>query len=281
METKHMSIDHTYADIASKSRISITWNAILTIAGRDVTRFLREPMRLIFTLVLPIVLVGGLSGPLQSNFGQAVSYNLMTFSITGLLAMSLFQSTMSGLISLIEDRTSDFSQELFIAPISRYAIIFGKILGETIVALGQGIVLVILGILIFGIPVSLISLLLIIPVSLIICLLGGALGVLLTSLFSTQRTANMIMPFLLFPQLFLAGVFLPVRNLPWYLDILSKITPMRYAVDLTRGIFYMGQPEYAQVVLFNPLLNLIIIAILFAVLLISGTFLFVRSERNR
>lgn len=280
-----MSLDHTleptYPDINATSGISLNWNAILTIAGRDVTRFLREPLRLAFTILLPIILVVGLAGPLQSSFGQAVSYNLMTFSITGLLAMSLFQSTMNGLMSLIDDRMSDFSQELFIAPISRYAIVFGKILGETIVALGQGIILIIIGILIFGIPVSLISLLLIIPVSLIICLLGGSFGVLLTSIFSNQRTANMIMPFLLFPQFFLSGVFLPVRNLPWYLDILSKITPMRYAVDLARGIFYLGQPASAQIVLFNPLLNLIIIAIMFAIFLILGTFLFVRAERNR
>lgn len=276
-----MSISRTLSHTTQKKRINITWNAILTIAGRDLLRFVRDPMRLVFTLILPLVLVGGLSGPLQSNFGQAVSYNLMTFSMTGLLAMSLFQSTMSGLTSLIEDRASDFSQELFIAPISRYAILFGKILGESVVALIQGVVLVLLGVLIFGVPVSLVSMLLIIPASLIICLFGGAFGVLLTSLFSDQRTANMIIPFLMFPQFFLSGVFMPIRTLPWYLDILSRITPMRYAVDLTRGIFYAGRPEYEQVILLNPVVDLIVIAVLFVLFLFIGTLLFVRSERNR
>lgn len=276
-----MNIAPIYSHTAHKNSMNITWNAILTIAGRDVTRFLREPMRLLFALILPIILVGGLSGPLQSNFGHAVSYNLMTFSMTGLLAMTLFQSTMSGLMSLIEDRENDFTQELFIAPISRYAIVFGKILGESLVALVQGIVLVLLGILIFGVPMSLPTLLLIIPISLITCLLGGSFGVLLVSLFSNQRTANMVMPFLIFPQFFLAGVFLPVHNLPWYLDILSKITPMRYAVDLTRSAFYMGRPEFSQIILLHPLLNLIVIAILFAIFLCIGTFLFVRAERNK
>ncbi len=262
-------------------RLNITWNAILTIAGRDVIRLVREPLRLVFTFILPILLVGGLAGPLQSNFGQHLSYNLMTFSMTGLVAMSLFQSTMMGLISLIEDRTSDFSQELFIAPISRYAIVFGKIFGESIVALFQGIILVALGVVLFGVPISPASLLLLIPVLLIICLLGGSFGVLLTSLFGTQRTANAVLPFLMFPLLFLGGVFLPVRTLSWYLDILSKITPMRYAVDLIRGIFYAGNPAFNQVVLLNPLINLLIIGILFIVFLSTGTYLFVRSERNR
>lgn len=264
-----------------RSNVSRNWNAILTIAGRDVMRFLRDPIRLVFTLIFPIILVGGLAGPLQGNFGKAAGYNLITFSMTGLLAMSLFQSTMSGLVSLIEDRTSDFSQELFIAPISRYTIIFGKIFGESLVALVQAVILVLLGVLLFGVPLSLTSLLFVIPVSLIICLFGGAFGALLTSLFSDQRTANMIMPFLLFPQFFLSGIFLPTRGLPWYLTLLSEITPMRYAVDLVRGIFYAGRPEYNQIVLLHPLINLTIIAILFTIFLVSGTILFVRRERNR
>jgi len=271
----------SYPVVEQKYRFNLTWNAIMTIAGRDVMRFLRDPMRLIFTFALPIILVGGLSGPLQGAFGRAVSYNLMTFSMTGLLGMSLFQSTMTGLVSLIEDRTSDFSQELFIAPISRYAIIFGKILGESLVALLQGAILVLLGVVVFGVPLSPFSLLLILPVSLVICLLGGGFGVLLTALFKDQRTANMIIPFIIFPQFFLSGVFLPIGNLPWYLDMLVKIIPMRYAVDLVRGVFYLGRPEYAQVVLLNPLINLIVIGIMFALFLSIGTALFVRSERNR
>lgn len=264
-----------------KSRLNVTWNAILTIAGRDVMRFVRDPMRLIFSLILPIILVGGLSGTMQSNLGQAVRYNLVTFGITGMLAMWLFQTTMQGLVSLIEDREGDFSQELFVAPISRYAIVFGKIFGESLVALVQGVIFVILGIVLFGIPLSLPNLLLLIPISLITCLFGGSFGVLLISLFSNQRTANQVMPFLMIPQFFLAGVFLPIRVLPWYLDIIAKITPMRYAVDLIRGVVYAGRPEYAQVILLHPLINLVIVALLFTIFLVTGTILFVRSERNR
>src|SRR5690349_19138195 len=190
-----MSISPIYEKTNPGRRLNITWNAILTIAGRDVTRFVREPMRLAFSLILPLILIGGLAGPMQSSFGHAVNYNLITFTMTGLLAMTLFQTAMSGLMSLIEDRENDFTQELFIAPISRYAIVFGKILGESLVALVQGVVLVLVGVLIFGVPMSFSTLLFIVPVALITCLLGGAFGVLLVSLFSNQRTANMVMPF--------------------------------------------------------------------------------------
>lgn len=83
------------------------------------------------------------------------------------------------------------------------------------------------------------------------------------------------------PQFFLAGVFNPIRVLPWYLDILSRISPMRYAVDLTRGIFYAGQADYPDIVLQAPMLNLGIMIAAFLIFLVIGTYLFVRSERNR
>ena len=83
------------------------------------------------------------------------------------------------------------------------------------------------------------------------------------------------------PQFFLAGVFNPINQLPWYLDALSRISPLRYAVDLARGVYYLDRPEYARVVLAPPLVNMAIMAALFALFLVVGTYLFVRTERNR
>ncbi len=73
----------------------------------------------------------------------------------------------------------------------------------------------------------------------------------------------------------------PIQILPWYLDILSRISPLRYAVDLMRGVYYTGQPEYHRVVLASPAFNATVIAAAFAVFLVIGTLLFVRNERNR
>ena len=90
------------------------------------------------------------------------------------------------------------------------------------------------------------------------------------------------MPFLIIPQLVLAGVFNPLKGLPLYLDIASRIAPLRYAVDLTRAVYYQGQPAiYDQVVLASPLLNLLLMLAMFVIFLIIGTILFVRSERNK
>jgi ABC-2 type transport system permease protein len=114
-------------------------SAILTIASRDLLKLLRDRSRLIFTLIFPFIFIGLMGGTLQGNLGKAAGFNFIGFIFTGVLGMSLFQSAAQGLVSLIEDRENDFSQEMFVSPVSRYSIVFGKILGETSVSFVQAV----------------------------------------------------------------------------------------------------------------------------------------------
>jgi ABC-2 type transport system permease protein len=253
---------------------------ILTIAYRDLIKFVRDPARLAASFIFPLIFIGILGGSFQSNLGAGFGFDFVAFTFTGVLGQTLFQSTADGIISLIEDRENDFSQEIFVSPISRYSIIVGKIVGESLVALTQGIGIIIFG-LIIGVPMSLGQLLALVPVALVACLLGGSFGVLVLSNLSSRRLATQVFPFIMLPQFFLAGVFNPIKVLPPYLAILSLISPMRYTIDLARGVFYAGQPDYDKVVLQPPLVNLAIMAAMFAVFLVAGTLLFVRRERNR
>lgn len=255
-------------------------NAIAAIAYRDLLKLLRDPVRIVTTFIFPFLFIAVLGGSMQAALGEAVGFNLLTATFTGVLAQTLFQSTALGVVSLIEDRENDFSQEIFVSPISRYSIIFGKIVGETLVALPQGLAVLLFG-LVVGVPLTVENALAMLPVAVIVCLFGGAFGVIMLANLRSQRAANQLFPFVLVPQLFIAGVFAPAVNLPPYLEIISRIAPLRYAVDLMRGVFYEGRPEYSRVVLDPPAFNLAIIAAMFVVFLALGTWLFARGERNR
>ncbi len=259
-------------------------NAILTIALRDFTKLLRDRFRLIVSFVFPIIFIGALGTSLQSNIGKFISFNYLTFTFTGVFAQTLFQSTASGIISLIQDRENDFSQEMFVSPISRYSIIIGKIVGESMVSLVQAVGVLLFGLLMalfFSIDITIPQLILALPAIFAACLLGGAFGTLVMAALGNQRSANQLFPFVIFPQFFLAGVFSPIKTLPLPLLILSRMAPMTYAVDFFRGLYYWGKPDYQYVVLYHPLIDFIIIAVMFTVMLSIGTYLFVRNERNR
>jgi ABC-2 type transport system permease protein len=255
-------------------------SAIAAIALRDLVKFLRDRSRLVLSFLVPFLLMFLLGGTVQSNLGAAAGFNLIGFTFTGVLGMTIFQSSVQGIASLLDDRQNDFAQEIFVAPISRYAIVLGKIVGETMVAIAQTIPLVAFAF-VLHVPISPGRLLLMAPVALISCLLGGSFGLVAMSVINSQQAANQVFNFLLLPQLFLAGVFSPITALPWYLAILSRLSPLRYVVDLLRNVLYAGRPEYHQVVLLGPLTNLLTIALMFAAFMLVGTALFVRREANR
>lgn len=260
--------------------ISANLNAILAIAFRDFLKFLRDRARIFSTFLFPLIFIGFLGGGMQATFGQSAGYNFLPFIFTGVLAQTLFQSTAIGIISLLEDRQNDFSQEIFVSPISRYSIVFGKILGETLVALPQGLGIVLFGA-ILGISLGPAQILGLVVAALITSLYGGAFGMMILGLVPTRRAADQLFPFVFLPQFFTAGVFVPLHNLPLPLEIVSLLSPLRYAVDITRGFYYSGNPD-ADAVLMQPIwLNLAILALTFLVFMVIGTLLFVRSERNR
>ena len=253
-------------------------SAILALAHRDFIKLLRDRQRMVADFAFPLIFIGILGTSLQAGFGdRAGGLNLLDYVFTGVLAQTVWQSSALGLISLLADREQDFSQEIFVSPISRYSIILGKILGESLVALPQA-----LGIIAFGFilqihigPDQLARMAL---AMLVIALFGGAFGVIVLANLSSQRAANQIFPFVMLPQFFLAGIFNPIQNLPPPLDILSHLAPMRYAVDLIRDAYYGST---SPVVLSSATTNLLIIGALFVVFMVAGTFLFVRAERNR
>ena len=255
-------------------------NAIVALSYRDLMKFLRDPIRMASTLIFPLIFIAILGGSFQASFGDDLGYSFLVFTFSGVLAQTMFQSAAMGLVSLIEDRENDYSQEIFVSPISRYAIIFGKIFGESLVAMAQGVAIIAFAVII-GIPMSVQQFVLLGPIALIVSIYGGAFGVIIMANLNSQRAANQVFPFIMLPQFFLAGVFAPINNLPWFLNILSLLSPMRYAVDLVRGVYYWGTPQYSEVVLLPPSVNLMIIFITFGVFIFLGTFVFVRKEKNR
>ena len=250
------------------------------LAGRDLTKFVRDPGRLVAAVVFPFFMIFLLGGTLQLNLGRAAGFNFIGFTFTGFLGMTLFQSTASGLTSLMDDRHNDFAQEIFVSPVSRYSIVFGKILGETLVAIAQVLPFIAFAA-VLRVPLTPTALLLLAPVALISCFMGGAFGLLLLNTISDTRAANQMFNFVFLPQYFLAGLVSPINVLPWYLEALSLVSPMRYVIDLTRGVVFAGSAEYGRVVLLSPLTNAAVLALMFVVFMMAGTALFVRRETNR
>jgi len=257
-------------------------NAITVIAAREVVRFFRDwKSSLVFSFLFPVLFLGVLGGSIAQNLTGGLGFNYLQFALLGMVANTLAMSTMMSVASLVEDRQNDFTQEIFVAPISRYSIILGKIIGGSLTSVLQLFTFVIVAV-VMGISLSPLAIGVILLLAPVICLSGGALGVLITSIFSsTPKVADQGVIIVAFSQMFLSGAIIPVNNSSGVLGILAHAMPMTYLVDLLRGIIYQGTPTYHQIVLYNPILDLILVAAFSLAFFVVGTFLFVRGERNR
>jgi ABC-2 type transport system permease protein len=287
MTTRPRTIDATAAErrlgaVSGTRRASMArdMNAVFAIAWREILRAVKSPLSIAFTVIFPILFIGILGGSISQNLSGGLSYAYLPFMLIGMVANSMYQGTITGVTNLVEERDNDFTAELFVAPISRYAVLLGKLIGSGIAAM-VSLVGIVAMIVIMQIPMNPGDLLRVIALTPILALAGGALGVFLIGLTQEPRTVAIAVPLLIFPQMFLSGALIPVQASSGILGVLAKITPMTYSIDLARNIYYWGKPEYSAAVLHPPMVDLAITVGFFLVFTIVGTVLFVRADRNR
>jgi ABC-2 type transport system permease protein len=115
---------------AMKTKFLRETNAVITLAMRDITLFLKSPAKIIQSFIMPIMFLGMFGGQLSQNMGRNMGFDFNVFMLVGMLVQGLFMIMGNGITSLVEDRGTDFTQEILVSPVSRYSIILGKIVGS-------------------------------------------------------------------------------------------------------------------------------------------------------
>jgi len=264
----------------NESRLFRELNTVVTVMAREITIFFKSPATAIMSLILPIIMMGMIGGNLLQNMAGGLDFQFGQFMLVGMLVNMLFMVTSMGMTSLIDDHDIDFNQEMLVSPVSRYSLVIGKILGSAFGAVFSMAGTLIVG-LIMGIMLPFHKLFLILALSPLMCLSGGALAMIIIGLIKSKRAANIAVMLVIMPQMFLSGAIIPINNSSGALLVLNRVMPMTYCLDLVRAVVYRGSPEYDRVVMFNPAVNFAAIAVLTAVCLVIGTYLFARSEKDR
>jgi ABC-2 type transport system permease protein len=268
------------ASAGLRGALAYQLSALAAIAERDVLKLLRDRPRLAVNLAFPVFLVAGLGSLLQPTVGVVTGLNAVTLAFTGVLAATLFQSAAAGMISIVEDRETDFARVLFVAPVSRLTLIAGKVCGECLVALAQAGCVLAFAVAI-GVPMPAGRLLILVPACAGACLAGAGFGLATVAVLPTQRSAMEVFQFLIIPQYVLAGVLVPLHGAAPWLRAVSMAMPLRYAVDLTRAGYYSGTAGYREAVVGSPVLDAAVTAAFALLFLAVGSLLFSYRERTR
>jgi ABC-2 type transport system permease protein len=162
------------------------------------------------------------------------------FVAPGIMAMTVMMSVMTGLPAAIsQEKEVGTLDGMMVAPINRLSIIIGKTLAQTARGLLQGVLILVLASFLFGVSIQG-NIILVFALLLLGVFSFVGLGVVLTSFAKDQETAMMVMMTLMFPMMFLSGVFFPVQQMPWYMQDISKVLPLTYAADALRKVMVLG-----------------------------------------
>ena len=163
------------------------------------------------------------------------------FIAPGIMAMTVMMSVMTGLpVAISQEKEIGTMDGMMVAPINRLSIILGKTLGQTARGLIQGVIILVLAVGIFGVTIHG-SILLVFALLLLGVFAFVGLGIVITSFTKDQETAQMLMMTLMFPMMFLSGVFFPIQQMPWYMQDISKFLPLTYASQALRKVMVLGR----------------------------------------
>ncbi len=182
-------------------------------------------------------------------------FSYFDFIAPGIMAMTVMMSVMTGLPAAIShERELGTLDGMMVAPINRLSVILGKTLAQMARGILQGILILGLAIIIFGVTVHG-SILLVFALLLLGVFSFVGLGVVLTSFAKDQETAVMMMTTIMFPMMFLSGVFFPIEQMPWFMQGISKFLPLTYVADSLRKVMVLG----ADIPALSPELTILIV----------------------
>ncbi len=223
------------------------WLAAATLCRREWVRFVRQRNRLIGAFAQPILfwlLFGFGLGPSFRVGGSAAGSgpSFLEYYFPGTLALILLFTAIFATISVIEDRKEGFLQSVLVAPIPRWSMVLGKLVGGSLVAVAQGTLFLLLGYTL-GMHLGPFTLLAIVAWMFVMSLSLTALGFLLAWRTDSVSGFHAVMSVLLFPMWLLSGAFFPADN-PVLLWIV-RLNPLTYGVAGLRRLLYWGAADSA------------------------------------
>src|SRR6266568_4090468 len=228
-----------------------------TLWWREVVRFYRQRTRVVGVIASPVVfwLVIGSGFGNSFNSGAGSDQHYLHYFYPGALIMIVLFTSIFTMMSVIEDRKEGFLLSVLVAPVSRSAIVLGKVLGGTTLSALQGLIFLVFAPLL-GIHIGFGSFLLIVLTVVLVSFALTALGFAIAWPMDSTQAFHAIINLFLIPLWLLSGALFPLAGASGWIRILMRINPLTYGVEALRTLLYPGTPEVFP--LFSSLATLIL-----------------------
>jgi len=163
------------------------------------------------------------------------------YMVPGVVALVLMIITMTlTALAIVREKEIGTLEQLLVSPITPYELILGKLIPFTVIGFVD--ILAVLGVarFWFGVPIlGSIPLLFALSGAFILTTLG--LGLFVSTIARSQQQAMLIAQFFFFmPFMFLSGFAFPIANMPPVIQAITYAIPLRYFLEIVRGLFLKG-----------------------------------------
>ena len=186
--------------------------------------------------------ITGIEPPLElrHKFLYNAELESVYFMIPGIVALLLTMITiMLTSMAIVREREMGTLEQLTVTPISTTALLLGKTTTFALLGMLELVVALAFGVLWFGIP-FVGSPLLLFGLSALYLATTLGLGMFISTVTSTQQQAMFIAWFVSIFAILTSGFFTPVANMPQSVQYITYLNPLRYFVEIVRGIMMKG-----------------------------------------
>ncbi|MER3525010.1 MAG: ABC transporter permease [Ignavibacteria bacterium] len=163
------------------------------------------------------------------------------YMVPGVVAMVLMIITMTlTSVAIVKEREIGTLEQILVTPIKPHEFIIGKLVPFVLIGFIDTVLVLAVAQYWFGVPMVG-SLALLFALSALFLLTTLGLGLLISTLARSQGQAMMIAQFFFFiPFIFLSGFTFPIANMPEWIQVITYFIPLRYFLEIVRGIFLKG-----------------------------------------
>src|SRR6202795_709475 len=214
-----------------------------TLWLREVVRFYRQRARVVGVVASPILFWVAIGSGFGTSFrsGANGNQNYLEYFYPGALIMIVLFTSIFTMMSVIEDRKEGFLLSVLVAPVSRSAIVLGKVLGGTTLATIQGLVFLIFAPLV-GVHMSVGTFLLVALTVFLVSFALTALGFAIAWPMDSSQAFHAIINLFLIPMWMLSGALFPLSGASVWMRALMYANPLTYGVEALRMLMYPGAP---------------------------------------
>ena len=163
------------------------------------------------------------------------------FLVPGLIAFILMvTAVISTALAVVREREMGTIEQLMVSPVKPLQLILGKTIPYTVISLAATVMILVLGYILFDVSIKG-SVLLLALVTIILLVGALGMGLLISTIAETQQVAFMIAVITtMLPTFILSGFVFPIRNMPWFIQMVTYLIPARYFLVALRAIVLKG-----------------------------------------